>query len=101
MGVWSGTQQAQPVYEYEFYTLHMVIHVTLQVTEEPKYPTAEETAEATLSRLEKTWVDMTKTLEETVRKQERTMIVLVLAAGFAIAVSTVAIIWVARKTRKK
>lgn len=76
VGIWSGVQQVQPVYEYDFYTMHVTIHVTLQVTEEPKFPTAEETAEATLDRLEKTWINYTRTLETTVRKQERTMIIL-------------------------
>lgn len=70
ISVWSGVQQVQPIYAYNFYTMLVTIHFTLQVTKEPVYPTAEETAAATISQLQKRFDEWTQNLQNQIKVYE-------------------------------
>jgi len=99
-GIWSGSHTPDEA-EYNFYTMHLTIYVVLTVGEEPKFPTAEETAEATLDRLEKMYVEYIDQLEDTMKTQESTMM-LVLMGLLAFGVISVAgLILSLRAGRKK
>lgn len=99
VGIWSGTQQVQPNYEYHFYTVRVIIHVTLQVTEQPQFPTAEETAEATLDRLERTLVNMTYQMQEQIDYLTMASTMSIAVAFASIVISIVVVVVVLVKVR--
>lgn len=96
VGVWSGSQPPDED-EYNFYTMHLTIHVILRVSEEPKYPTAEETAEATFARVERTFVNLTRTLEQKITHYEQLFLLetvaIIMLAIMVVVMAVVVIRW--------
>lgn len=97
----SGTTQTVREQEFTFYTQHLTIHFKLQVTAEAKFPTPEETAEATLDRLEKLWVDYISSLENRLDVYEGTFFILQMVSIVTLVFSAVSIIYVAKIRRRK
>lgn len=99
-GIWSGSHPPDEA-EYNFYTMHLTIDVILTVGEEPKFPTAEETAEATLDRLEKIYVEYINQLEATMKTQESTMMLVIMGLLAFGVISVAGLILSLRSRRKK
>lgn len=92
IGIWSGTQQVQPSLEYDFYTMHVIIHITLQVTEEPKFPTPEEWAEAQMWAIKETLDNATRTLYEKISLYEKSIFLIEVVAIVALMAAVVSVI---------
>ena len=97
----SGTSQTVREQEFTFYTQHLTVHFKLQVTEEAKFLTPEETAEATLDRLEKLWVDYISSLENRLTVYEGSFFVLQMVSIVTLVFSVVAILFVVKIRRQK